>query len=74
MDVANAGEEVVLDLEVQPPDEPRQQAISAGEIDGRFDLVFGPALLHPARVLPGQGESGLLHAMRNWNTILSVRP
>ena len=27
IDVANAGEQVVLDLEVQPPDEPREQPI-----------------------------------------------
>ena len=26
--------------------------------DGRSDLLFGPAGLHPAGVLPGQGESG----------------
>ena len=64
IDVAEAGEEVVPDLEVQPPNEPREQPTSTREIDGRFDLVYGPARLHPAGVLPGQGESGLLHAMR----------
>ena len=64
MDVANAGEKMVFDLEVQPADEPGEQPVAAGEINGRFDLVFGPALLHPARVLPGQGKSSLLHAMR----------
>ena len=63
MDVADAGEEVVLDLEVQPPDKPREQPIAAGEIDGRFDLVCGPGRLHPARVRLGQGKSSLLHAM-----------
>ena len=50
MDMADAGEEVVLDLEIQPADVPREQPIAAGEIDGRFDLVYGPARRHSARV------------------------
>jgi len=57
MDLANAEEEVVLDLEVQPVDEPGKQPTTAGEIDGRLNLVFGPALLYPARVLPGEGKA-----------------
>ena len=64
MDMADAREEVVLDLEIQPADVPREQSIAAGEIDGRFDLVYGPARRHSARVRPRQRKSSLLYAMR----------
>ena len=63
IDVADAGEKVVLDLEIQPANEPGERAILAGEIDGRCDLVCGPALFYFAGVRPGQGKSSRLHTM-----------
>jgi hypothetical protein len=41
VDVANAGEEVVLDLEVQAAHVPGEQPAVAREVDGRQDLVDG---------------------------------
>ena len=65
MDVADPREEVVLDLEAQSADEPCQHATARSEIDGRFDLVYGPTDFDPAGVRARLRKGGLLHTVRH---------
>ncbi|MEK6608299.1 MAG: hypothetical protein AABZ30_11605 [Myxococcota bacterium] len=52
MDVADLREQVVLDLEVQAPEVPGQEAALAREVDGGRDLMLGPCALDAIR--PGR--------------------
>ena len=54
MDVTDLGEQVMFNLEVQAADKPGKQAVAAGKIYGRFQLVHGPGSLYPARVFARQ--------------------
>ena len=44
MNVADLGEQMVLDLKVKPTDIPAQPLVARGEIDCRLQLVYGPVL------------------------------
>lgn len=55
---------MMLDLEVQAADEPRQQAISSRKVDSRLDLVYSPCSVHPPGIGPWQRKGCALHAMR----------
>src|ERR1044072_9025724 len=55
VNVANAVEEVMLDLEVQSADEPGKKTIPSREIDRRLKLVDRPVGIHLA-ILIGHGE------------------
>ena len=56
--VRNLREEVVLDLEVEPAEHPRQHRVARAEVDGRLDLVHGPdpalacGARRPTRTMP----------------------
>src|SRR5262249_43600896 len=43
VDVTDSGEQVVLDLEIQPPEKPRGYAALAGEVHRRLHLMHRPA-------------------------------
>ena len=61
--MADPRKEVMLDLEIEAADEPRQRTVSMREIHRRFDLMGCPIALHD---LCGQrrfGEGGLAKAM-----------
>jgi hypothetical protein len=45
--VADLVKQVVLDLKVESADEPSQQAVVAGEINGCLNLVHRPLRLQP---------------------------
>src|SRR4051812_3639466 len=45
VEVAHLGEEVVLHLEVEPAQEPRDGAARGREVDGRVDLVSRPVVV-----------------------------
>ena len=51
MYVANAGEQMMFDLEIQPAQEPGPNRIVSREINRGFDLVHGPLVVHA----PGGG-------------------
>ena len=64
--MADLAQEMVLDLVVQSAEQPRQHAVSAGEIYRRLYLMDGPVGLHPLAAgcgNDGQGEGRLLDAM-----------
>src|SRR5688500_2953533 len=42
VDVTDAREQVVLNLEIQPAEEPAQHRVPPREVDGRLHLVDGP--------------------------------
>ena len=42
--VANVGEQMVLNLEVEPADQPTEHAAAIGEVGGGFHLVDGPVV------------------------------
>ena len=48
VDVADAGEEVMLDLEIQPAEQPARGETVAREIDASFYLMNGPRLVDVA--------------------------
>ena len=54
---------MVLDLEVQPADEPAKQPVPVGKIHSCFDLMHRPGGFHPSGVWPGQRKSRVLHTM-----------
>jgi len=55
--VAHAREEVVLDLEVETADAPRQQVVAAREVHAGLDLVDRPRAPNNRRVRPGRGNA-----------------
>src|SRR3984885_11713981 len=63
MDMRDFGEEMVLDLEVQSPNQPGYNGIACGKIRGSPDLVDSPLVLHLARGLVGYRESSKLDGM-----------
>ena len=64
IDVANTREQMVLDLVIQSTGKPGNQPVFAGKIDGRFDLMGGPGVRHPARPTLGHREIRFLHTVR----------
>ncbi len=46
MDVADLGEQVMLDLEVETTEVPGQQAVSRSEVDGGLNLMDSPGARH----------------------------
>src|SRR3989454_11651748 len=63
IDMAQPGEEVVLDLEIQAADEPRDNSAPPGEVHGGFRLMDRPRVLDAPSFLPGQRKLRLFHAM-----------
>ena len=63
IDVAEPGEEVVLDLEIQAADEPCDNSAPPGEVHGGLRLMDGPRVLDAPSILPGQRKLRLFHAM-----------
>src|SRR5436190_4776655 len=63
MEVTDPRKQVVLDLEVQPADEPAKQPVPVGKIHSCFDLMHCPGGFHPSGVWPGQRKSRVLHTM-----------
>ncbi len=61
--MAQPGEEVVLDLEIQAADEPRDNSAPPGEVHGGFRLMDRPRVLDAPSFLPGQRKLRLFHAM-----------
>ena len=55
----------MLDLIVQPTDEPEKQPVAACEIHGGFDLVHGPGGFHAAGFLLRKRKIRSLHAVRH---------
>src|SRR5262249_58493556 len=49
VDVTDSGEQVVLDLEIQPPEKPRGYAALAGEVHRRLHLMHRPTVVDTAR-------------------------
>src|SRR5688572_10137437 len=64
VNVADAGKQVVLDLEVEATDVPAQQAVVSPEIDRGFHLVHSPGPRHSLDVGCERGKFGLLDAVR----------
>ena len=60
MDVGNIGEDMVLNLVVQPSGEPVHDAVTRPEIYGGLQLVDGPGVLHVA-VFLRQRHLGVVH-------------
>ena len=48
VDVADLGKQVVLDLEVEPSQVPREEAVLACEVYGGLDLMRHPLALDPS--------------------------
>ena len=53
MHVADAREQVVLDLEIQAAEEPAQHAVAAGEVHRRLHLVNRPVVLEAVGLVVG---------------------
>src|SRR5882757_4949003 len=60
VDVRDAREEVVLDLEVEAADQPCDQLAAGGEVGGGGDLVDGVLLRQEVAGGVGEGEVGVL--------------
>ena len=63
MNVRDAREQVVLDLKIEPADEPTQCPVAAAKIHGRFHLMHGPSVFHSAFAKPRQRKSRILDTM-----------
>ena len=64
MNVTHGREQVMLNLEVQPPRIPAGERMRRGKIRGRFHLMHRPFLCHPPGVGRGGGKCGVLDNMR----------
>src|SRR4030095_3940329 len=64
MNVTNGREQVMLNLEVQPPQIPAGERIRRGKIRRRLYLMYCPFVWHPPRVGRGCGKRGVLDDMR----------
>ena len=62
--MADPGEQVVFDLEVQAAQEPGRHPAAAGEVHGRLRLMNGPGVVETLRVRSRQRELRLFHAVR----------
>ena len=66
MNVADAVEEVMFNLEIQPAQKPAEQPVAAGKIDGGQHLVDGPIGVHALAAVGcgnGFGEGGVFDTM-----------
>src|SRR5579872_1987166 len=57
-------EEMMFDLEIQPPHQPGNHRVVGCEIGSRTDLVHGPLILEPAGLDIGYGKGGMFNGMR----------
>jgi hypothetical protein len=64
VDVTDSREQMMLDLEVQPPDQPCNHSVISGEIHSRFDLMNRPVVLDPTRAIIGQRKIRVFHTVR----------
>src|SRR5438132_58944 len=58
MNVADAREEMMLNLEIQAAKKPAEDAASTSKIDGRLNLVNGPVGLHAFTALSVRHRHG----------------
>src|SRR5262245_5514133 len=64
MNVRDPGEQVVLDLKIEPADDPRKEPVAAGKIHGRFHLMHGPSGFHSTGAESWQRKIRFLDTMR----------
>src|SRR5262245_33410348 len=63
VDMTHAWQKMMLDLEVQPSQQPVSHQTAAGEVHGGFGLMFRPGLGQMQRTWLRLGEVRFLHAM-----------
>ena len=70
---ADVREEVVLDLEVEPAQEPGQDGVAGAEVDGGLDLVDRPDRRCAARVPTGDGKDVSSTQCASWKLTAIIR-
>src|SRR5450432_63087 len=63
MDMGYFGKKMMFDLEIQSSDQPGNDRVVGSKISRGTDLVYGPLVLHPARLDIGNGKGGMFDRM-----------